>query len=134
MRLDLLAKELESLNLGTTSGPAVDIFVHRMSEECAEGILLRNPLDGVPIDQNLPGYHKSGLQAIVRGKVQSAGDIKSKAVVHALTMYRRNFYENGNLAMEVKQLYPTKLPIVYMRSDGRTIEWSLNFHADYVLS
>lgn len=125
MKLDILAALLQTAGLGTIG---TDIFMHRMEATCARGILLRNPIDGILVDNNLPGYHKTAIQAIIREDTQAVGDTRAKLVMAVLTMGRRDF--DG---MQIKQMYPTKLPIVYPRSVGRGIEWSINLHADYVL-
>jgi hypothetical protein len=133
MRLDILAQVLVDAGLGTIG---TDIFMHRMDANAVRGILLRNPIDGVAVDPTLPKYYKSALQAIVREETQAAGDAKAAAIIAALTFYNREFRAPTApfaLIMQVKQLYPTKLPIIYPRSVGRGIEWSCNFHADYVL-
>ncbi len=133
MNLELIAAALVKEGLGIIGE---DIFMHRMEQNCPKGILLKLPIDGIRIDQNLPRYHKTALQAIIRDISQEAGDAKAALVTAALTMSRRDFRATVapyGLLMQVKQMYPTRLPIVYPRSDGRGIEWSVNLHADYVL-
>jgi hypothetical protein len=70
----------------------------------------------------------------VRAPLQTVGDTLSKSVSNTLTIYNRDFAVNGQFALQIKQMYPTHLPIVYPLSDGRLIEWSINMHADFVLA
>lgn len=130
MRLDILAQLLEDTGLGVQGQ---SIFIHRMDAECTKGILLRLPIAGVETDFNLPDYYRAEFQAIVRAQIQAEGDVLAKSVTAALTFYNRDFFDtNGVFQLQVKQMYPAKLPIVYPRSDGHGIEWSLNFCAAYV--
>lgn len=131
MKLELLAQVLEDAGLGTIG---TDIFVHRMDAECPRGIMLRDPLDGTPVDPNLPGYYRSKLQAIVRATAQADGDTLSKQVGRALKMFNRRFTDpvSGELLLKINHIYPSQLPITYPRMEGQGIEWSLNFVTSYV--
>lgn len=109
------------------------IFVHAMSFDEEEGVLLRLPLEGVLYDHDLPGYHRCRVQAIVRAQSQERGDEVAKSVIAALTMYERTFTgDTGELL--VKRLLPLNLPSRYPRSQGNGIEWSVNFDFVGVLS
>ena len=132
MRLDLLAALIEQQGLGTRG---VDIFIHRMDAEISKGILLKLPIAGIDTDYDLPGYYKTDFQVIIRAQRQEDGDDLAKQLNKLLTMYGRDFTNtDASFAMQVKQMYPAKLPIVYPRSDGHGIEWSLNIHAAYVMT
>jgi hypothetical protein len=130
MKLEILAKVLEDAGIGTIGET---IFVHRMDAETNVGILLRNPLDGTPVDPNLPGYYRSKLQAIVRHTTQQAGDELTGRVGKALKMFNRRFTgPGGELVMKINHIFPSQLPITYPRLPGQGIEWSLNFTTSYV--
>jgi hypothetical protein len=131
MRYDLIASLLQTEGFGV---PGTDIFIHRMDAETDAGILIRGPLDGIPVDNNLPDYYRGSLQIIVRNPDQQTGDALALRLQSSITMGRRLFTNpDGSLAMDVKQIYLAKLPIVYLRSVGRSIEWSLNFKTFYCL-
>jgi hypothetical protein len=132
MRLDLLAEMLEINGFGQRG---TDIFVHRMDADATRGIMLRNPINGIETDYNMPGYLKTTTQVIVRDTDQVRGDTTSAAIMKLFTMYRVVFSDpnGGAFLMQINQMYPEKLPIVYPRSDGRVTEWSLNFNVTYVL-
>jgi hypothetical protein len=130
MKLELLAQVLQDADCGVIGET---IFVHRMDAETRIGILLRNPLDGTPVDPNLPGYYRSKLQAIVRHDSQAEGDLLADKVGKALKMFNRRFTGPGNqLVMKVNHIFPSQLPITYPRLPGQGIEWSLNFTTSYV--
>jgi hypothetical protein len=131
MRLDLLAQLLQDAGVGTIGE---DIFVHRMDADTVRGVLLREPLDGVPVDANIPDYFKHNIQVIVREVDQAAGDALATRTRKALTFYNREFLDNANvLQMKVNQLYPRTLPRPYPRLQGDGIEWSMDMFANYVM-
>lgn len=132
MRLDLLSQLLEDAGLGVQGQT---IFIHRMDAECNQGIMLRMPIAGVPSNPELPLYYKATFQAIIRAQAQAAGDLLAKQVADTLTIYNREFFDtSNNFLMQIKQMYPDRLPIVYPRSVGHDVEWSVNFHTDYVMT
>lgn len=131
MRLDLLAKLLEDASLGVCG---TSIFLHRLDADTAQGIMLRLPLDGAPIDTNLPGYYKHSIQVVVRARDQATGDTLSRNVQAALTIYKRSFFDvGGGLLMKINHLIPKTLPRVYPQLASQSIEWSMDFNANYVM-
>ena len=131
MRYDLIAKVIQDAGFGTMG---TDIFIHRMDEVCLNGILIRGPLDGIPTDDNLPDYYRGSLQIVIRNVDQLTGDDIARRLRPVLEMEREVFLDtSGNVLMDVKQIFLTKLPIVYLRSVGHAIEWSLNFKTYYVM-
>jgi hypothetical protein len=131
MRLDIIAKILEDAGLGVQGQ---SIFIHRMGEEVAQGILIRVPIVGTPVNPELPDYYKGEVQVIVRASTQAVGDGLAKQVMDLLTIYNRDFYDaQGVFQFQIKQMYPMKLPIVYPRSTGYATEWSMNMHLDCVM-
>ena len=71
MRYDLIAKAIQDAGFGTMG---TDIFIHRMDAEAVSGILIRGPLDGIPVDKNLPDYYRGSLQIVIRNADQATGD------------------------------------------------------------
>lgn len=131
MRIDLIADYLEAQDLGL---PGVNIFEEEMPASTKVGILLKLPLQGIPVDHELPGYFRGQLQAIVRAQKVDTGDRLAHAVSTALTLVNQPFAgEDGAEAMFVNYLRPRTLPIVYPRSDGNGKEWSINMDASYLL-
>jgi len=131
MKLEILAQVLVDAGLGTIG---TDIFVHRLGADCKQGIMLREPLAGIPVDQNLPDYYKHDIQMIVRASDQAAGDTLATNAMKALTFYNRIFNDiNGALVMKVNHIYPKYLPVTYPRLDGQGIEWSVDINTAYVM-
>lgn len=136
MRLDLIAEVLAASNIvGLEQGIGGSIFTDAMDEDVTIGALLRNPLVGVPVDGDLPGYYRTTMQVVVRHTAHDAGEDLARAIQRRLTMFNRRFLDPDTnvLLMRVNYLYPAALPIRFPRSVGGGIEWSLNFKASYVL-
>lgn len=130
MRVDLLAQYLAEQGLGAAG---VDLFAHRMPEDCPKGVVVRLSHTGVPVNLYIPGYYKTtDLQVIVRSPDQQGGDQLAAAVNQALTFYNKTFVDDaGREVMTIKQIYPTHLPIVFPRLTGEELEWSTNFSVAY---
>ncbi len=130
MKLELIAKVLEDAGLGTRT---TDIFVHSMPADVQQGIMLRDPLSGTPVDPDLPDYYRGKLQVIIRSTTHAAGEDLAKRVGQSMKMFNRKFYDlDGALEMKVNHIFPAQLPIVYPHTPSRSIEWSLNFVTSYV--
>lgn len=133
MRLDILARLLESKNVGIEG---TSIFVFQMPADCPQGVLLKLPLSGIPVDHYLPGFYDSRMQMIVRAQSQSAGDTLVRqavaALVHDITT---DYYDQPGsvFAMRINHLLQDNLPIRFPRSDGNGIEWSINFKTCFTL-
>jgi hypothetical protein len=122
VNIDLIATEI-LVPAGLSLVAADNLFTHEMPADCRTGVLLRLPPEGVPIDWNIPGYHRADLQAIIRAQTFAAGDALAAGVSAALTFYRRRL-SNQTL---IQQMLPKNLPVIYQRSDGLGIEWSIDF-------
>ena len=134
MRLDIIAQILADAGLGTIGGANPTIFVTRMPSECTIGIMLRSPLDGVPVDANLPNYFHHHIQVVIRHNEQVAGDALAAQVQKTLTFYNRKFLDNdGKLVMQINHLFPVTLPRVYPTLDSLSIEWSMDMNTNYVM-
>jgi hypothetical protein len=131
MNLDVIMKIISDAGLGVEGST---LFQHRMPAEKKTGILLRNPLDGIPINPELPDYVRGKLQVIVRNSDQGKGDQLSNKIMKLLTIYNKDYSDaDGHLLVSIKQMYPSTLPVVYPRSDGNGIEWSINFDYSAVI-
>lgn len=130
MRIEFLSDRLEALGLGKVGK---SIFEHEMPAECRTGVLLKLPLQGIPIDHELPGYFRGSVQAIVRAQQDETGRTLADKVMAALTITGETFTSDG-VEMRVNFLRPKTLPVTYPRSDGNGKEWSINLDASYVMS
>jgi hypothetical protein len=131
MRYDILAQIIADAGLGTKG---VDLFLFHMPDN-AHGILIRSPLQGIPVNHYLPGFLHAGIQIIIRSASQSAGDSLSKRLSTALTIVNTSYNDpqSGLLAMTVNYIRPRSLPIIYPRDPGNIREWSMYFDCCYVL-
>lgn len=116
--------------------PGSNLFLDRIPDNCAEGVLIRLPLAGIQINHYLPGYYKgSYLQIIVRSPYNASGMVIANAVSNLLTIYNTTYTDPNTNAflMQVNHIFPKHLPIVFPRSPGNLIEFSINFDTNYVM-
>ena len=132
MRYDLIVGALQTAGVGVVG---TNLFVHRMDADCKLGIMVRGPIDGVPVDVDLPNYYKHSMQLIVRAADQLTGDALMASAIAALTTQQPRVFNdsNGNLLMQLNHLVPRTLPRVYPRLDGQGIEISVDFNTNYVM-
>jgi hypothetical protein len=131
VKLELLAQVLQTAGLGTIG---TDIFVHHMEGDDVNAIMLRTPLDGIPIDPNLPDYYHHDIYLTVRAPDYVTGDAKVKAAVAALTISKRSFVNgSGVLLMHINEMIARTLPRNYPRLDSEGIEWAVDIYCNYVM-
>lgn len=123
MNLMPLAEKLEADGLGVM---AETIFINMIPVEAPQGILLRNNLRGTEIDYELPGYHKTDFQVIVRAPNYPAGDALIVEVCNALTLVEQQL---GPLYL--KFMRPKTKPVVFPLSAGNLLEFSVEFSVAY---
>ena len=130
MNLTPIAEKLIALNLGV---PGTSLFIDEMPSTCKFGILVRSPLIGTKIDHELPKYFKGQIQVIVRSSKRAAGDALAYRIMDELTLHSETLVDDAGVGVLINQMLPETLPIIYPRSDGNGIEWSINFDLVYVL-
>lgn len=132
MRSDILEGILEAAGVGV---PGENLFSHQIPATMKEGIMIKLPLDGTPVNNYLPGFFKSTFQVIVRATTNAEGELKCREVIDALVSQQgRDFYDApGKLAMRIELLVLDRLPIRYPRQDSNAIEWSVNFNVVFLL-
>lgn len=133
MNLDCIAQTLIAAGLATAQG--TDIFQHHLPETATDGaLLLKLPMDGIPVNHYVIGLFKGRFQVILRSKIHAFGDARAPLINKALTFANTYFVDgNGAPLMNLIHCYPTTLPIVYPRTAGDEYEWSCNFLAHYVM-
>ena len=119
MKLEPISQLLIDEGVVTGNG---DIFLFEMPSECKKGILMKLPLQGVPVDPELPLYYRCDFQVIVRAQKHADGYPLAELVRQKLT-----FTERTVGTLHIQELRPLTLPISYRRSDGNGLEWSLAF-------
>lgn len=133
MNLDCIAGILIEAGLATALG--VDIFEHHMPESCINGILLKLPAQGIPVNHYVPDFYRARFQAIYRNKDHATGDAMAINIANALTMTNQTFYDADGVTvlLRIMQCYPVNLPIVYPRSAGNVYEWAINLSSQYIM-
>lgn len=131
MNLDVLSQVITAADLGTLGK---DLFQHHMPDAVTEAIMLKEPLAGTTINHDLPGYLKGQIQLVVRSSTNATGDAKANRLLSVLTIHNEAYADkNGVFLMKIVYLRPRTLPIIYPRTPGNTIEWSIVFDACYLL-
>lgn len=103
------------------------LFLSNMPLEISEGVMVRNPLTGVKIDHELPGYFKTTFQLIIRGKDLPIAMAKADEISKLLTMY-----ETELDTMHVNYMRPQTKPIPYPITKSNLIEVTANFEVCFV--
>ncbi|CCG43292.1 minor capsid protein [Magnetospirillum molischianum] len=123
MKIDDLADRLGEKGVGVVG---VDVFTHYMPDTCEAGVLLL--LGDDPIDAEIGSYRPNAkFQAVVRHSQYPAGFALADKVIDALTIM-----EEKTAGMFINFCRPRHEPVVFPRSTGNLLEWSINFDANYV--
>lgn len=119
MNLLPLAEKLEADGVGVM---AETIFINMIPADAPTGVLLRNPLQGTPIDHELPGHYKTEFKVIARATTYPAGEALIQAVFDSLTVAE---LQVGS--MYVRYMRPKTKPVVFPLSKGNLLEFSADF-------
>lgn len=132
MRTDIIESLLADAGVGI---PGQTLFIHQIPATMREGVMIKLPLEGFPVNGYLPGYFKGSFQVIVRAVTNAEGEAKCREVCKALVTARtKDYFDSpGQLAMRIDQLLLDRLPIRYPRQESNAIEWSINFTVVFVL-
>lgn len=125
MELAPIANYLELNNLGVQG---TDLFINTMPAECKQGALLRSPLNGTPINWEIPGYVKTEFSVIVRSHKYELGQTLMASITQALTLFD---HQLGG--MFVKFIRPHHYPVSFRVSEGNFVETFVKFDAVYCL-
>lgn len=103
-----------------------NIFLNMMPIGAEDGILLRSPLQGTPIDYELPGYFRASFQLIVRGRDYGVVEARTRSAVDTLTL--------AEMPLDtVHFIYsrPRTEPVSFPLSKGNLLEFSVEFSCRY---
>lgn len=104
-----------------------NIFVHTMPHDRTPAAMLVSGYQGMPIDQELPGYYRGPMQMIVRAKTSADAEEIATALMNGLWVHTTQM---GSIY--VNHLRPEHLPAVFPRSNGDFYEASVNFEVCFV--
>lgn len=126
MIYDILETKLQAIGLE----PGKSLFRNYMPADCSVGVMTRVPLQGLPIDPNIPNFYRGRMQVITRHKDPVAGNLMAARVQSVLEMRAgRELHganeERGDVHLDLFQ--PETLPISFPRLDGNGFEWSQMF-------
>lgn len=105
------------------------VKIYHMDDGVRIGVLLLDPPSGAKIDAELPGYRASGFQVVVRHEEYRAGEALAKRISDVLKTERRKEVSG----VVINFVHPRHEPIVFPRSGGGRLEFSVNFDASYVI-
>lgn len=114
--------------------PGESLFRNFMPADCTIGVMTRVPLQGIPIDPNLPNFYRGRMQVIVRHKEPDLGARMAANVQRWLTLRgARELHsasaERGEVHLDL--FHPETLPITFPRLDGNGYEWSQHFNCAF---
>lgn len=125
MIYDILIAKLEAL--GYVQGQS--LFTGTIPGEINRAVMLRVPLEGVPIDPYIPGRYKGPVQVVVRDNDPGRGARDARAVQKVMTVDARQHFEatpeRGRVHLDQSQ--PRTLPVAYPRLESNIFEWAQTF-------
>lgn len=108
------AELIEAANLGTSG---VDLYIGTIPADVTRGVMLRDPLDGIEIDEGMAGFFSTEFQVIVRDPDAADGHARAEQISTILT---RSQLDTTDLF--VTRIYPLTLPVQYPRGDPGDVE------------
>lgn len=104
------------------------IFALQMPDEVTEGVLLRNTLNPLKVDYELPGYRQQRLMLVTRSPSRPDALALAEAACRAL-------YSEGAMVGGIRfnSIRPATEPMPYPSSVGSLIEVVVNLDVNYVI-
>lgn len=116
MKLDVVAQMLVDANVGVLGKT---IFKNFMPAEAKLGVLLRDGFSGTRIDHELPGFHRTDFQLIVRSDDYLTGQTLIEDAIIALTVEKQTVVDT----MDIHYMRARSLPFAYPLSPGNLMEF-----------
>jgi len=110
-----------------TALPSEKITMYEMPDNIDRGVLLKVGAGGAMLDQDLPGYKRARLQAVIRETEFQRG--YSLATQVSAYLNKRRLTSESVYILRVNPLHD---PIPYRKSEGGYIEFSVNFETVYI--
>jgi hypothetical protein len=124
MFLEPLAKIIQAEGVATIG---TDLFFYSAPAELETYALLVFGGDGIPVDNELPGYYNTKYQVIVRASNYEDGFALAHDIKQALTFYGK---KSGNITFN--HSLPKDEPRPYRRNEAGIVEFSNNFIVSFV--
>lgn len=125
----LMLKTAELLEEGGVGLRGRDLFVLHMPDTVLRGVLVRNSLNPIPIDHELPDYRAKGRVMVVcrAPSFEEVFDLAS-SVMGALSAVERSMGE-----IYINHIRAQSEPLVYPASQAGSYEAVVNFEVNYVI-
>lgn len=106
----------------------VDLFVGTIPADVKEGVMLRDPLVGAPLDDAMKGFTSLEFQVVIRSADPDAAYNKGLEISKALKV---NYVARPDIY--VRSMRATTLPVNYPKGDADEIETSLRVSVSFAL-
>lgn len=124
MYLEKLAQVIEQEGVAEMG---VNLFVHSAPAEVQNYVLLMVGGDGIPYDNELPGFYNTKYRVIIRHTSYEEGQNLAQETKEALTFYGKQI---DNIIF--KHSLPRDEPRPFRRNEAGIIEYSNNFLVSFV--
>lgn len=124
MNLLPLIERLQQKRVGVM---AKTLFINMIPADAPQGVLLRNPLTGTPIDYEVPGFYRTRFTVIARAGSYTAGEALIGKAIEAITLPHGT--KLGN--MEFRYCRPLTQPSAFPLSQGNLLEFATEFEVAY---
>ena len=111
-----VAQMIQAANLATEG---TDLFIGTIPADVKRGVMLRDPLIGVEIDEGMENFYSFDFQVIVRDPDVQAGVSRANAIQALLKLQDLDCPE-----IFISWMRPKTKPISYPRGDANDIETS----------
>lgn len=104
------------------------VFINQLAEDCPRGVLVIPPMQGFPVDPDIPNLYKGSFDVIARsGDPEEARDMLTQQVLPLLTIARETWAN-----FSINYCRPLNTPQVFPRSDAGFYEAMISFQWSFV--
>lgn len=104
----------------------VSLFINTLPADCTQGVMLRNPLTGIEIDEGHKGFFSAEFQVIVRDPRPETGYARALAIADVLKIAAQVVGD-----VTVSWMTPCHLPVQYARGDADDIETAFDVRVGF---
>lgn len=123
--LYVAAELIQAAGLGEIG---VDLYVNTMPSDVHKGVMLRDPLMGAELNEELDGFVIHEFQVIVRDNDPEAGWHLARSVGQALTQERLISDK-----VYILKMAPLSMPATYPKMDSDELETSLRMRCAFAM-
>jgi hypothetical protein len=120
-----VARHLKAQNVAPVG---LNVYYSTIPPRVTSGAMVVPPIEGTPIDHELPGYHRTKMQIIARAKTAAEAEEIAQALSDAIDV------EGLQLTgVYFNYIRPYHMPVSYPRSDADLFEASVRFDVSMVV-